>query len=143
VHRTEAEAYYRCQIRSATKYYPDPAVLTLVSEPISISSIAMQIPDDVDLSTGLKFPSSKTPSTMGLVKEYIALLAASDNPTAIGRAASFLSLTSSKVQVEYNIVGRRLRRRVLEAVAKERHGNEGLRIVRLLLDTGKIDEKQV
>jgi len=28
-------------------------------------------------------------------------------------------------------------------VARERHGDDGVRILRLLLDTGKMDEKQV
>jgi DNA-directed RNA polymerase III subunit RPC3 len=32
---------------------------------------------------------------------------------------------------------------VLEAVTRERHGDDGVRILRLLLNTGKMDEKQV
>ena len=32
---------------------------------------------------------------------------------------------------------------MLEAVTRERHGDDGVRILRLLLDTGKMDEKQV
>jgi hypothetical protein len=47
------------------------------------------------------------------------------------------------VQVEFEIIATRLRRRVLEGVARERHGDDGVRILRLLLDTGKMDEKQV
>lgn len=66
-----------------------------------------------------------------------------DNPTPAGRAASFVSVNGSKVQVEFEIVGRRLRRRVLETVARERHGDDGVRVVRLLLDSGKMDEKQI
>lgn len=66
-----------------------------------------------------------------------------DNPTPAGRASSFISLTDNKVYVEFGIIGNRLQRRVLEAVARERHGNDGVRIVRLLLDVGKMDEKQV
>ena len=70
------------------------------------------------------------------------MLSSADSPTQAGRAASFMSLVGSKVQVEFEVVCRRLRRRVLEAVARERHGDEGVRILRLLLDTGKMDEKQ-
>ena len=70
------------------------------------------------------------------------MLSSADSPTQAGRAASFMSLAGSKVQVEFEVVCRRLRRRVLEAVARERHGDEGVRILRLLLDTGKMDEKQ-
>jgi len=71
------------------------------------------------------------------------MLSSADNPTPAGRAASFTSFGSSKVQVEFEVVSRRLRRRVLEAVTRERHGDDGVRILRLLLDTGKMDEKQV
>ena len=112
-------------------------------EPTSIASIAMQIPDDVDLADGLVLVSPKKSSKLSHIKEYLGLLSGADNPTRAGRAAAFTSFLSSKVQVEFDIVCKRLRRRVLEAVTRERHGNEGVRILRLLLDTGKMDEKQV
>ncbi len=102
----------------------------------------MHLPEDVDLASGLLMPSKKPP-IMTLIKEYLGILASMDNPTAAGRAASFVSLNGSKVQVEFEIIARRLRRRVLEAVARERHGVEGVRIIRLLLDTAMMDEKQV
>jgi len=38
---------------------------------------------------------------------------------------------------------RRLQRRLLEFVARDQHGAEGVRILRLLLNTGKMDEKRV
>ncbi|KAI0933160.1 hypothetical protein AcV7_004715 [Taiwanofungus camphoratus] len=94
-------------------------------------------------SAGLLTPTSKKPSSMSLLKDYLGILTSADNPTPAGRAASFISLNGSKVQVEFEIVGRRLRRRVLEAITRERHGDDGVRIVRLLLDTGKMDEKQI
>lgn len=71
------------------------------------------------------------------------MLSSADNPTPAGRATTFLSLVGSKVQVEFEIICRRLRRRVLEAVTRERHGDGGVRLLRLLLDVGKMDEKQV
>lgn len=77
------------------------------------------------------------------MKEYLGLMACADNPTVAGRAMSFVSLSDNKVYVEFGIIGRRLRRRVLEAVARERHGEDAVRIIRLLLDVGKMDEKQV
>jgi hypothetical protein len=112
-------------------------------DPISMANIAMQLSDDDDLSTGLVLASSKKPSNFSLVKDYIGMLSSADNPTPAGRAASFVSLAGSKVQVEFEMICRRLRRRVLEAVTRERHGDDGVRILRLLLDTGKMDEKQV
>jgi len=113
------------------------------TDPTSFANIVMQLSEDDDLSAGLVLQSSKKPSTMTLIKDYLGILASADNPTPAGRAASFVSLTGSKVQVEFEIVCRRLRRRILETVTRERHGDDGVRIVRLLLDTGKMDEKQI
>ncbi|CDO70737.1 hypothetical protein BN946_scf184798.g52 [Trametes cinnabarina] len=113
------------------------------SDPTSFASVAMHLPDDVDLAAGLVLQSSKKQPTMTLIKEYLGILASADNPTAAGRAASFVSLGGSRVQVEFEIIARRLQRRVLEAVARERHGDEGVRIIRLLSDTGMMDEKQI
>ncbi|KAG1774272.1 hypothetical protein EV702DRAFT_1241529 [Suillus placidus] len=112
------------------------------SDPTSTAAIAMLISDDDDLSTGL-VTSTKKASSASLVKDYLGLMSAVDNPTPAGKAASFISITDNKVYVEFEIVSKRLRRRVLEAVARERHGDDGVRIVRLLLDIGKMDEKQI
>jgi DNA-directed RNA polymerase III subunit RPC3 len=71
------------------------------------------------------------------------MLSSADNPTAEGKASSFLSYRASKVQVEFELIARRLRRNIVECVARDKHGPEGLRILRFLLDTGKMDEKQV
>ena len=103
----------------------------------------MQIPEDEDLSAGLAISSSKRPSQMAMLKDYCGILASADNPTPAGKATSFISLNGSKIQVEFEIVTNRLRRRILEAVTRERHGDDGVRIVSLLLNTGKMDEKQV
>lgn len=113
------------------------------ADPASLASVAAHIPEEEDLSTGLALSSHKKPSQMTLLKEYCGILASADNPTPAGRAASFVSMNGSKVQVEFDIIASRLRRRILEAVARERHGDDGVRIVRLLLQTGKMDEKQV
>lgn len=80
---------------------------------------------------------------MSLLKDYCGILASADNPTPAGHAQSFITLNGSKVQVEFDIVSRRLKRRILESVARERHGDAAVRIIRLLLQTGKMDEKQV
>ncbi|KAG1819506.1 RNA polymerase III subunit RPC82-domain-containing protein [Suillus subaureus] len=110
--------------------------------PTSTAAIAVLISDDDDLSTGLVTLTKKA-SSASLVKDYLGLMSAVDNPTPAGKAASFISLIDNKVYVEFGLVSKRLRRRVLEAVARERHGDDGVRIVRLLLDIGKMDEKQI
>lgn len=103
----------------------------------------MQLSDDDDLAAGLMVQPSKKLSTMAALKEFLGILSSADNPTPAGRAAAFISLTGNKVQVEFDTIARRIRRRVLEAITRERHGDNGVRIVRLLLQTGKMDEKQV
>ncbi|KIM57099.1 hypothetical protein SCLCIDRAFT_1219780 [Scleroderma citrinum Foug A] len=112
------------------------------SDPSSTAAIAMHILDDEDLATGL-VSNSKRPSNASLVKDYLTLMSNVDNPTTAGRAALFVSLTDNKVYVEFDIINRRLRRRVLESVARERHGEDAVRVLRLLLDVGKMDEKQI
>ncbi|KAG5645878.1 hypothetical protein DXG03_005025 [Asterophora parasitica] len=118
------------------------SVAEIRSDPMSVANIVLQLSESDDLSSGLVF-SSKKPSTSACIKDYLGMLSSADNPTPAGRAGSFVSYSSSKVLVEFEVVGRRLRRRVLESMARERHGVEGVRILRLLLDTGKMDEKQI
>ena len=102
----------------------------------------MQLEHDHALSSGLVL-NTKKPKNIMLVKAYLSVLAFVDNPTPTGKASSFVSLNGSKVYVEFGIIASRLQRRVLEAVTRERHGDDGVRILRLLLDSGKADEKQV
>jgi len=106
------------------------------------ANISTHLEDDHALKSGVVLNTRK-PKDIALVKAYLSMLAFVDNPTPAGRAASFVSFTGSKVYVEFEIVTTRLRRRVLEAVTRERHGDEGVRVLRLLLDCGKADEKQV
>jgi|SRR6266498_3344009 len=101
----------------------------------------MHLPEDTNLCDGLLY--SKKTSTSSCVKDYLGMLSAADNPTPEGRASSFISYSTSKVQVEFEVIARKLRRNVVEAIAREKYGPEGARIVKLLLNTGKMDEKQV
>jgi DNA-directed RNA polymerase III subunit RPC3 len=106
------------------------------------ANISTHLEDDHALKSGVVLNTRK-PKDITLVKAYLSMLALVDNPTPAGKAASFVSFTGSKVYVEFEIIATRLRRRVLEAVTRERHGDEGVRVLRLLLECGKADEKQV
>ncbi|KAI0831129.1 RNA polymerase III subunit RPC82-domain-containing protein [Trametes gibbosa] len=149
IENAAAERYNKCAgaVLRATLKSTEPKQRKLSdvrSDPTSFANVVMHIPDDTDLAAGLVLQSSsKTPPTMKIIKEFFGILASADNPTPAGRAASFVSLGGSKVQVEFEIIARRLQRRVLEAIARERHGDEGVRIMRLLQDTGMMDEKQI
>lgn len=143
---TESTQKHVQDIRSGTFHsdisHRNNIEILILVEPISVANIATQLSDEDDLSSGLVYSSKKVSNTT-CVKDYLGMLSSADNPTPAGKAATFVSFGSSKVQVEFEIIARRLRKRVLEAVTRERHGSEGVRIVRLLLDTGKMDEKQV
>jgi DNA-directed RNA polymerase III subunit RPC3 len=101
----------------------------------------MQLADVDDLTKGLVY-SSKKVSAGTCVKDFLGMLSSADNPTPAGKAGAFISFGNSKVQVEFETISKRLRRQVLESVTREKHGPEGVRILRLLLGAGKMDEKQ-
>ncbi|KAF8201717.1 RNA polymerase III subunit RPC82-domain-containing protein [Pholiota molesta] len=112
------------------------------SVPTSIANIAMKVPEDANLAAGLVY-SSKKVANITCIKDYLGMLSSADNPTPEGRASSFLSYSTSKVQVEFEIIARRLRQGIVESVTQDKHGAEGLRILRLLAHSGKLDEKQI
>ncbi|KAF9567636.1 hypothetical protein CPC08DRAFT_626706 [Agrocybe pediades] len=112
------------------------------STPTSVANVSMNVPEDADLAAGLVYPSKK-PSNATCVKDYLGMLASADNPTPEGRASSFISYTSSKIQIEFEIISKRLQQGILESLTLDKHGSEGLRILRLLCKSGKMDEKQI
>lgn len=118
------------------------SVLEVRSEPIPFSKLMLQLSDSDEFMPGLIL-SSKRASKSAYVREYLSMLSSASNPTPVGHAGSFLSVTGSKVQVEYELVCHRLRQRALEFFTEERHGVEGVRVLRLLIETGKMDEKQI
>jgi DNA-directed RNA polymerase III subunit RPC3 len=82
-----------------------------------------------------------------LLKEYINILSSADNPTPSGRSGAFISSPSTglsgKVQVEFQNVYKKLKLAVLNGYVRERWGPLAVRVVRVLLATGKMDEKQL
>ena len=111
---------------------------------MTVNSVAMGIPDDEKL-LGLWYPPRERPPILTCVKEALGVLSSADNPTVSGRRNSFVTLgdSSSKVQVEFDIICRRLRRKVLESVVADRYGEEAVRVVRFLLENGKMSSDQV
>lgn len=143
---TEPKQLYVADIRSGRRHhrwYSLVISLQFLSDPTSLADVSLHLGEDVTLSDGFVHSSLKKPSHMSLLKDYMGVLASADNPTPVGQASSFVSLNGSKVQVEFALIRNRLKRRVIEAVARERYGEDAVRIVRLLLDTGKMEEKLV
>jgi len=89
------------------------------------------------------------------MREYVNILCAADNPTESGRrSTSYTGLSGAvgggggtgggkKVAIEYENVGRRLRFKIFETFVRERWGELAIRVLRLLIDKGKMDEKQI
>ncbi|KZT44098.1 hypothetical protein SISSUDRAFT_1085644 [Sistotremastrum suecicum HHB10207 ss-3] len=114
------------------------------SDGVPTSKISMFLRDDDNLSKGLVL--SKSASNSAALKEYLGILASADNPAAGASSAPFISIGgggTGKVYVEFALACKRLRIRVLESVVRERYGEEAVRILRILIDTGKMDEKHL
>lgn len=105
----------------------------------------MRFISDEEKLIGVWYPVNARPPLATCIKDVLGILSVSDNPSPAGRRSSFISLGdgSSKIQVEFEIICRRLRKRVLEAVARERYGDEAVRIIRFLLEAGKMNSDQV
>jgi DNA-directed RNA polymerase III subunit RPC3 len=123
--------------------FPDPNS-QCTSDPVSVADIATALPSSSThlLSAGLITSSSK-PSTMALIRDYLGLLSSADNPTPAGRAASFLSFSGTKTQVEFGLLAQSLQLRVIDSLTRERHGDAGLRVLRLLRKEGKMSEATI
>lgn len=83
------------------------------------------------------------------VKDYVSLLCNDDNPTPAGAASAFMAPVTTggggqgRVTVQFGTIGKRLRMRVFESVVRERFGEDAVKVVRILIDKGKLDEKHV
>jgi DNA-directed RNA polymerase III subunit RPC3 len=79
------------------------------------------------------------------MRDYFSLLAVSDNPTPSGRAAAFISTGPSggagKVQIEFENIYHQLQLSVLEGYIRERWGPLAVRVTRILVELGNVDEK--
>lgn len=109
------------------------------SDPISTTTVSSHLPPSLNL-TGICDTNS---SSSHQLKEYLNVLCAADNPSETGRKNAFMAWVGGKISVEFELVAKKLRLGVLEGFVRERWGDVGVRIVRVLLDKGKMDEKHV
>lgn len=119
----------------------------MTTEPVTSHIITSQLPSSNVLAGGIrtKRSSSHQPS----VKEYVSILCNEDNPTPAGTSSAFMApITtgaggSGRVTVEYESIGKRLKMRVYESNVRERFGDDAVKVIRILADKGKMDEKHV
>ena len=133
------------------------------SEALVVQSIMWPLPPDppfVGIAIHRSDSSSMSSTDAGtqavMMPEYMSILCAADNPTEAGRQCALMSYTGlsgafgggggtgwgKKVAIEYENIGRRLRFKIFETFVRERWGELAIRGLRLLIDKGKIDEKQ-
>ncbi|KAG2045815.1 hypothetical protein BDR06DRAFT_1000799 [Suillus hirtellus] len=128
-HRSSKDdVYFRVNFDKFNTHIRNKASGDRQKNPTSTAAITILISADDDLSTGL-VSSTKKASRASLVKDNLGLMYAVDNPTPAGKAVSFISVADN-IDVEFEIVSKCLRRRVPKAVARERHGDVGVRIQR-------------
>ncbi|KIM32168.1 hypothetical protein M408DRAFT_326822 [Serendipita vermifera MAFF 305830] len=121
----------------------------LRSEAIGSHSILEELQEEDDLLVGLARKSSKGSSNATSLREYLAFLSAADSASPKGKSNAFLSTSSAsgsgsgKVQVEFYAIYRQMKLAVLDGYVRERWDIWALRIVRILLSMGKMEEKQL
>lgn len=115
-------------------------------EPVGQHDISSKLSSSSVLLNGIRTTKkSYTPS----VKDYVALLCNDDNHTPAGVASAFMAPVSGggggsgRVTVEFDRIGRRLKQRVYESNVRERFGDDAVKVIRILIDKGKMDEKHV
>ncbi|KAG8958894.1 RNA polymerase III subunit C82 [Tulasnella sp. 408] len=119
-------------------------LLDFRSEPVGQHDISSKLSSTSVLLNGIRTSKkSYTPS----VKDYVALLCNDDNHTPAGVASAFMAPVSGggggsgRVTVEFDRIGRRLKQRVYESNVRERFGDDAVKVIRILIDKGKMDEK--
>ncbi|KAG8863734.1 RNA polymerase III subunit C82 [Tulasnella sp. 330] len=116
---------------------------------LDIRSASADLESGLILSRSHSTSSSKTPPTPK-IRDYLTLLTnADDDNTATGRAAAFMAGATSgadgqgKVTVEFEVIGTRLKQKAFEGALRDRFGDDAVKVVRILLDKGKLDEKHL
>ncbi|KAG9036468.1 RNA polymerase III subunit C82 [Tulasnella sp. JGI-2019a] len=128
-------------------------LLDIKSDPVTSHLITPHISPSIDLGSGLVLPrtrstSSSKPPSVPKVRDYLTLLTnADDENTATGRAAAFMAGSTSggegKVTVEFEVIGTRLKQKAFEGALRDRFGDDAVKVVRILLNKGKLDEKHL
>ncbi|KAG8724127.1 RNA polymerase III subunit C82 [Ceratobasidium sp. 395] len=116
------------------------------SDPVPTNQISQHLPENARLERGLylKGPGSGT----SVIREFVSILACTDNPTPWGVAGAFLSMSGGgggggKVAIEFEAITKRLKRGVLEGAVRDRWGDHACRILRVLDEKGKLHEDHI
>ncbi|EST05329.1 RNA polymerase III subunit RPC82-related, helix-turn-helix [Kalmanozyma brasiliensis GHG001] len=129
------------------------------SAPIAISSLAYKMPSDLSLQKGFdrrSFGKDKAslPSKQEFLAEYCAIFSHSEDLT--GKALRLMapasdsstktaggSKVSSSLTIEFSNVAERMRRDLLRNVVEDKFGTAAIRIMNILREKGKLEEKHI
>ncbi|KAB5593960.1 DNA-directed RNA polymerase III subunit C3 [Ceratobasidium theobromae] len=117
------------------------------SDPVPTNQISQQFPENIRLERGIYLKGSS--SGISVIREFVSILACTDNPTPWGVASAFLSISGGggggggKVAIEFEAISKRLKRGVVEGVVRDRWGDHACRILRVLDEKGKLHEDHI
>ncbi|PWZ03779.1 hypothetical protein BCV70DRAFT_23078 [Testicularia cyperi] len=131
------------------------------SAPFSITVLSHKMPADLSLQKGFDRKSfgkekSAIPSKQEFLAEYCAIMSNSEDVTGRSRSTRFLapasdsttrsaggSKVASSFTIEYRNVAERMRQDLLKNVVEEKFGTAAIRIMNILRDKGKLEEKHI
>ncbi|KAL1923241.1 uncharacterized protein VTP21DRAFT_9617 [Calcarisporiella thermophila] len=108
------------------------------SSSVTPSQISLNIPPELDaqLAEDIVLDQTKQPSKQDLVNEYVELL-------MTDRAKFLRKDDAGRYYVNFTNIGTHMKRRILETVVQEKFGATGCRLLRILLEKGKLEEKHL
>ena len=131
------------------------------SAPISITTLAHKLPSDLSLQKGFdrrSFGKDKAsiPSRQEFLAEYCAIFSNAEDMSGKSKSTRLMapasdsstktaggSKVASSLTIEYSNVAERMRKDLLRNVVEEKFGTAAIRIMNILREKGKLEEKHI
>ncbi|SOV08737.1 related to RPC82 - RNA polymerase III subunit C82 [Ustilago sp. UG-2017a] len=156
---TAAEVF--CQLIYAGDASTKKSVRDIRSAPISITALSHKLPSDLSLQKGFDRRSfgkdkSSLPSRQEFLAEYCAIFSNSEDVSGKSKTSRLMapasdsstktaggSKVASSLTIEFSNVAERMRRDLLRNVIEEKFGTAAIRIMNILREKGKLEEKHI
>ncbi|SPO23626.1 related to RPC82 - RNA polymerase III subunit C82 [Ustilago trichophora] len=137
------------------------SVRDIRSAPISITTLAHKLPSDLSLQKGFDRRSfgkdkSSIPSRQEFLAEYCAIFSNSEDMSGKSKTSRLMapasdsstktaggSKVASSLTIEFSNVAERIRKDLLRNVVEEKFGTAAIRIMNILREKGKLEEKHI
>lgn len=131
------------------------------SAPISITGLSHKLPSDLSLQKGFDRRSfgkdkSSLPSRQEFLAEYCAIFSSAEDVTGKSKSTRLMapasdgttktaggSKVASSLTVEFSNIAERIRKDLLRQVVEEKFGTAAIRIMNILREKGKLEEKHI